>query len=589
MIATRTRSLLSSAIGGLAALVLVGGLAAAPASATTTDATSSADVVEVLGTGSAGVGEAGPSPRFRTDSLPRTGAPSSSRVASAEEITIAGTVGIVDGSGAPVTDERLAAVAVRLVDQENTTIARSSGPTFSFTADSGRDYFIQVVGGAGVADAWYGDSPIAYRAKPVSGSASGLVITTGLEGTISGSIARFSFRHTVQAWYVDPVEGLLFELGETSVQVTTDTPYSIGELPPGDYIVRAVQADSQKLEDQYFSNADRLAGATTVRVGSGETRTGIDFSLNGYTWYTGRIAGVDRYATSVATSQKVFSPRVPVLYVANGANWPDALSAGPAAAALSGALLLTDPNGLPPIVADEIRRLEPERIVVVGSNASITDSTYAQISALAPTTTRIGGIDRYDTSRRIVADAFPDGALETLFLATGTNYPDALAVAPAAGWLGEPVLLVDGATSAVDAPTAASIRASAPAHIEMIGGTPSIGAAYGASVSSNGFAASVTRIAGVHRYDTSVRINTKYPGDELQDTAFLANGYGYADALAGATAAAAIGSPIYLANQDCVPRGVLSSMRTTGHNYVFLLGGEPSLRNAVLQLQSCGF
>src|SRR5882757_7579593 len=79
-----------------------------------------------------------------------------------------------------------------------------------------------------------------------------------------------------------------------------------------------------------------------------------------------RLAGPDRFSTAVAVSQRYYpTSGVPVVYVADGLNFPDALSAAPAAAHQGGPLLIVQPNSLPPVMAAELDRLAPQKIVVV--------------------------------------------------------------------------------------------------------------------------------------------------------------------------------------------------------------------------------
>lgn len=67
---------------------------------------------------------------------------------------------------------------------------------------------------------------------------------------------------------------------------------------------------------------------------------------------TDRLGGIDRYATSVAISARTIAePPTPVVYLASGAGFADALAAGPAAAKQGGGLLLTRPDRLPAGVA----------------------------------------------------------------------------------------------------------------------------------------------------------------------------------------------------------------------------------------------
>src|SRR5690606_20979087 len=73
-----------------------------------------------------------------------------------------------------------------------------------------------------------------------------------------------------------------------------------------------------------------------------------------------RVAGDDRYETSAAISRSVYSDQaiaqkpVTTVYVASGENYPDGLSAAPAAAAAGGPLLLTKKSSLPSVINQEI-------------------------------------------------------------------------------------------------------------------------------------------------------------------------------------------------------------------------------------------
>ncbi len=67
-----------------------------------------------------------------------------------------------------------------------------------------------------------------------------------------------------------------------------------------------------------------------------------------------RLSGADRYATAAAVSAASFSPGVPVAYVATGANFPDALAAGAAAAERGGPVLLVTGSAIPASTAAEL-------------------------------------------------------------------------------------------------------------------------------------------------------------------------------------------------------------------------------------------
>ncbi len=96
-----------------------------------------------------------------------------------------------------------------------------------------------------------------------------------------------------------------------------------------------------------------------------------------------RLAGSDRYATSVAVSVATTGADAPrTVYVATGANFPDGLAGTPAAARANGPLLIVPGGTLPGNVAAELRRLNPPRIVILGGTGSVSASMAAQIAAL---------------------------------------------------------------------------------------------------------------------------------------------------------------------------------------------------------------
>ncbi|AMM21713.1 hypothetical protein AX769_18110 [Frondihabitans sp. PAMC 28766] len=223
-----------------------------------------------------------------------------------------------------------------------------------------------------------------------------------------------------------------------------------------------------------------------------------------------RLSGSSRYATSVAISQAAYPGTAPVVFVATGLNYPDALSAAPAAAKEGGPLLLTSPNSLPADVAAEITRLNPSRIVVVGGPSAISDTVLQQLTAIQSNTVRIAGTTRYQTSDLVTEDAFGTGATTPgathAFIATGLNYPDALAAGAAAGKLAAPVILVKGTAATADSTTTQLLQSLGATTVYIAGGTTVV-----SSGVQSGLAAlpgvAVTRFAGSTRYNTSELIN----------------------------------------------------------------------------------
>lgn len=93
-----------------------------------------------------------------------------------------------------------------------------------------------------------------------------------------------------------------------------------------------------------------------------------------------RLAGADRFEASASISRDNFSAGVPVVYVANGLKFPDALSGAPVAGMQGGPVLLVTADSIPASIATELDRLNPDRIVVLGGVASVSNSVMMALA-----------------------------------------------------------------------------------------------------------------------------------------------------------------------------------------------------------------
>ncbi|WP_299445997.1 cell wall-binding repeat-containing protein, partial [uncultured Phycicoccus sp.] len=119
-----------------------------------------------------------------------------------------------------------------------------------------------------------------------------------------------------------------------------------------------------------------------VLGGTGSVSAAVADDLRRYT--TGdvtRLSGTDRYAASATISARTFDPGVPVAYVATGSKFPDALSGAPAAGVQRGPVLLVRSGGIPTPIADELTRLKPQRIVVLGGTGSVSAAVADALAA----------------------------------------------------------------------------------------------------------------------------------------------------------------------------------------------------------------
>ena len=155
-----------------------------------------------------------------------------------------------------------------------------------------------------------------------------------------------------------------------------------------------------------------------------------------------RWAGRDRYSTAAAIAALNFQGRADLgSFVASGQGFADALAGAAAAGSRQQPLLLTVPSSLTPSTAHAMRQLKVQGARILGGTSAVSTRVEQQLTELVPEgTIRLAGRDRYATSTAISAKTFPDGSV-VAFIASGLDFPDALAGAAVAGMAGAPVLL----------------------------------------------------------------------------------------------------------------------------------------------------
>ncbi|MGX5680791.1 cell wall-binding repeat-containing protein [Schumannella luteola] len=297
-----------------------------------------------------------------------------------------------------------------------------------------------------------------------------------------------------------------------------------------------------------------------------------------------RIAGADRYATS-ALIASLFPTAPDRVYIANGTNYPDALSAAPVAAINGAPLLLTYPTALQTATANALTTIDPSEIVILGGTPSVSTTVQSQIAALLPdaTITRIAGADRFETSRLVTQSGFSGGAAAS-YISNGLNFPDALSAGAAASSIPGPVVLVNGTASTADTATKNLLTSLGIGNAYITGSTDSVSAGIMSSIDSLPGVA-VQRLSGPDRYQTSVAINSFAFATATE--AYLALGTGFPDALSGGALAGATSAPLFVVPGTCVPAATLAALSDMGVTAVHLLGSSASLDGNVAALKSC--
>lgn len=262
------------------------------------------------------------------------------------------------------------------------------------------------------------------------------------------------------------------------------------------------------------------------------------------------VGGANRYETAALASDLAFLDRdFANVVIASGRSFPDALAGSSLAGALKCPILLTEKDYVPVETLGACGGMK-RRAIIIGGRSAVSDAAMAQIDGLYDITVeRIEGVDRYDTAAKVAArtkqelgSAYGGGVM----IATGSNFPDALAAAPLAAAGGVPILL---AKSGELPPATRTALASLDAtHAIVLGGENAVSSAVFASVGGYVGSSNVERLAGGNRYETAAKI-AQYGVDHMGlswNRVGFATGTSAPDALAGGAVQALRGSVLLL-------------------------------------------
>jgi putative cell wall-binding protein len=291
---------------------------------------------------------------------------------------------------------------------------------------------------------------------------------------------------------------------------------------------------------------------------------------------TDRVAGDDRFATAAELAAQADGDPDRV-WLATGSSFADALAAG----AAGEPVLLTAGHRLPAVTADALARLSPSSLVVAGGPQVLSDQVAAQAGqAAGAAPQRAAGTNRFGTAAAVTRRTHPDGA-DTVWLATGGGFADALAAGPVAATGDAPLLLA--ADQRLPEPTAAALSRLDPDRVVVVGGSSAVSDTVAHAVAETA-TANVTRLAGNGRFATAAAVADYFEESHgTASTAYLATGTGFADALAAGPAAAADRAPLLLATVDKLPTPTRQALADRGDELVRVVGGPVALSDRVAE------
>ncbi|HEX7107164.1 MAG TPA: cell wall-binding repeat-containing protein [Acidothermaceae bacterium] len=187
---------------------------------------------------------------------------------------------------------------------------------------------------------------------------------------------------------------------------------------------------------------------------------------------------------------------------------------------------------------------------------------------------RYQGADRFATSAAIV-DANYRAGVPVAYVATGVNFPDALAGGAAAANEGGPLLLV--APDSIPSSIATELQRLEPGRVVVLGGERSVSAAVQSALGSY-TTGSVTRVSGADRYATAAALAADFPSGA---PVYVATGVDFPDALSATAAAAARHAAILLTEPNAIPDSTAAALSTLRPSSITIVGGTSVVSAAV--------
>lgn len=297
-----------------------------------------------------------------------------------------------------------------------------------------------------------------------------------------------------------------------------------------------------------------------------------------------RVSGNTRYDTMASLCQKGNWGQGGTVVLAYGANYPDALAAAALAGDADAPILLTDSSQLTEQAKAEITRLAPSKVVAVGGPNAISESVLSSAKNAAPNAEikRIWGQTRYETSLNIMGELC--GRSNTVIVATGTNFADALSISPYSYATGSPVILCDPSTGlSEDALT--KIHNGGYTNAVIVGGKNAVSTSAENQLKQNGVA-TIKRLAGETRFETSQLIADFELSQQLGfgvDGIALATGLNFPDALAAGPVAGRKLTPLLLVDSGASSASQWLSAHANDISGALIVGGENAVTPADAQ------
>ena len=318
------------------------------------------------------------------------------------------------------------------------------------------------------------------------------------------------------------------------------------------------------------SSGGSSGGGSSVSSSSSETKNTKKLENQN------RVAGKNRYETAVNVSKMLYKNGADVVILANSEKYSDVLSAIPYGNMIKAPVLYADLNRLPGETLNEIKRLGAKKVIFIGGYGTLNNEIYNSLKKSGYAIDRIGGKDRYETSKLISEKMKASGAkgINDAILVNGENYPDALSASQLASKNQIPILLTK--SSNLSKYTLEKLKDNKNGKIYIIGGQNSVSASIENSLKADK-KNSVERFAGKDRYETSVKISKSLNSNPK--AAVFASGETFQDALIAGEVSGHEDIPLVLVGKSKISNSVNDYLINNKFDKAYLIGGESTVKD----------
>lgn len=341
-----------------------------------------------------------------------------------------------------------------------------------------------------------------------------------------------------------------------------------------EYIVENELSKPDELPPDNGNGGNNGGGSNSGGSSSGGSSGGGNSSDSTSNVTIKKLKGADRFETAIKISQSGWTKSDTVVIV-NGEDksMVDGLTATPLASVKNSPILLSSNEKLPQKTVEELKRLNPSKVIVIGGNNSMPNSVVEAIKAVNSkiSVQRIGGDTRYQTSINIAKEIDKTNNVSKLYIGAGNGEADSLSIASLAGKEKTPIVLTQ--KDGVDNEAEQFIKSNKVSNIYFIGGIEKIsnkaieqvGKIANKDISKN-------RVAGQTRQETNAKVIDKFYSQSKLDGVVVANQDKLIDALAVGPLAAKNNSPVILAT-NTLDKSQESSLKGKNSSKLFEVGG----------------